>query len=115
MLSKETTNISENISLLLSIILSSIHIDLIKKIYLFGSYSYGKPNFDSDYDICVIIDEQCNKRDIYIQIMNNLLDNNIYKCDLLVKKENIFLKKINDNKNSIESIIFSKGTILYEK
>ena len=26
-----------------------------EKIYLFGSYAYGTPNTDSDFDICVII------------------------------------------------------------
>ena len=28
-----------------------------EKIYLFGSYAYGTPNRDSDYDLCVIIPE----------------------------------------------------------
>ena len=26
-----------------------------EKIYLFGSYAYGTPTDDSDYDLCVII------------------------------------------------------------
>ena len=28
-----------------------------EKIYLFGSYAYGTPTDDSDYDLCVIIPE----------------------------------------------------------
>ena len=38
-----------------STILGSVTGDIIKKIILFGSYAYGKPNKNSDIDLCVIV------------------------------------------------------------
>ena len=45
----------EKIEFIRSLILKSVNKNILKKIYLFGSYAYGNPTEESDIDICVII------------------------------------------------------------
>ena len=98
---------------LVSIILNSTDKAVIQKIYLFGSYAYGKPTADSDLDICVILDNVENQLEINISISKALYYKNILKCDLLVYKEEQFYNS--DNYKSIENTIMNEGKILYER
>jgi predicted nucleotidyltransferase len=85
----------------------------IKKVYLFGSYAYGKPGKDSDLDIFVIVDNNCNDWDVYMNIKLNLKHNKIVPCDLIVEKETEFKEKMKLNKNNIQNTILKKGILLY--
>jgi hypothetical protein len=46
---------ADKIPFIRSLILNSVKPGTIKKIYLFGSYAYGRPTQKSDIDICVVI------------------------------------------------------------
>lgn len=96
-----------------SLILNSVEPDTIEKIYLFGSYAYGKPEKKSDIDICVIIKNSLieSRADINQKIALNLFDNKIIPADILVYTE----KQFNNftNPNGIENTIITKGKLLY--
>jgi len=98
---------------LASIILNSTDKSVIQKIYLFGSYAYGRPTKESDIDICVILDNVENQLDININISIALSHRKIVKFDLLVYKEEQFYRS--KNPESIEHTIMKKGKILYER
>jgi len=98
---------------LTSIILNSTDKSVIQKIYLFGSYAYGKPTKDSDLDICVVLDNVENQLDININISKALSYKEIFNFDLLVYKEEQFYNS--NNYKSIENTIINKGRILYER
>jgi len=98
---------------LASIILNSTDKDVIQKIYLFGSYAYGKPKKGSDLDICVVLDNVENQLDININISKALFYKNILNYDLLVYKEKQFYGS--DNCKSIENTIINKGRVLYAR
>jgi len=98
---------------LTSIILNSTDKSVIQKIYLFGSYAYGKPTKDSDLDICVILDNIEEDLDIYLNISKALFHKDIIKCDLLVYKEREFYHY--ENPYSVENTIMEKGNLLYER
>jgi predicted nucleotidyltransferase len=98
---------------LTSIILNSTDKSVIQKIYLFGSYAYGKPTKDSDLDICVVLDNVENQLDININISKALSYKEILNFDLLVYKEEQFYNS--NNYKSIENTIINKGKILYER
>jgi len=98
---------------LTSIILNSTDKSVIQKIYLFGSYAYGKPTKDSDLDICVVLDNVENQLDININISKALSYKEIFNFDLLVYKEEQFYNS--NNYKSIENTIINKGKILYER
>jgi len=105
---------ADKIPLIRSLILDSVKPGTIKKIYLFGSYAYGKPTKKSDIDLCVVIGNKLvrSRTDINLKIALSLFDNKIIPADVLVYTE----KEFNDitNPNSVENTIINKGKLLYE-
>jgi predicted nucleotidyltransferase len=94
-----------------SLILDSVDPGTIKKIYLFGSYAYGRPTKDSDIDICVVINNDLNRSDVSRKIALSLFNNDIVPVDLMIYREKIFYDITNPN--GIENTILTKGKVLY--
>jgi len=86
-----------------SLIFQSVNKNIIKNIYLFDSYSCGKPTKEGDIDICVIIDNNINRKEVFMDISINLIKNRIIEFSLSVYKEEIFnsLKKIDSVDDTI--------------
>jgi len=103
---------ADKIPFIRSLILDSVEPGTIKKIYLFGSYAYGRPTKKSDIDLCVIIGNDLDKSTVYQKIALSLFDNNIIPADILVYRENFFYNITNPN--GVKNTILTKGTILYE-
>ena len=103
---------ADKIPFIRSLILDSVNPGDIKKIYLFGSYAYGKPTKKSDIDLCVIIENNLDKSNIYQKIALSLYDNDIIPADILVYREKFFYDI--KNPNGIKNTILTKGKILYE-
>jgi predicted nucleotidyltransferase len=103
---------ADKIPFIRSLILDSVKPGTIKKIYLFGSYAYGKPTKKSDIDLCVIIGNKLDRSNIYLKIARNLFLNDIIPAEVLVYNENIFYDI--KNPNGIKNTILTKGKILYE-
>ena len=94
-----------------SLIIDSIEPGIIKKIYIFGSYAYGKPTKKSDIDLCVVIENNQDDSNTYLKIARSLFINNIIPADILLYKENDFINL--SKKNGIENIIFTSGKLIY--
>jgi predicted nucleotidyltransferase len=103
---------TDKIPFIRSLILDSVKPGTIKKIYLFGSYAYGRPTKKSDIDLCVIIRNNLNKSNVYRKIALSLYDNDIIPADILVYREKFFYDI--QNPNGIKNTILTKGKILYE-
>jgi len=103
----------DKIPFILSLILGSIDKSIIEKVYLFGSYAYGKPKKDSDIDICVIIDNNSDRPEVQLKIKCVLMDNKIIPSDLLVFNFDKFYGA--KNPDGIEKTIMKYGKLLYEK
>jgi len=103
----------DKIPFITELIKNSINLDYLKKVYLFGSYAYGEPNKDSDIDIYVIIDNSYDDWKAYLDMKRNLIDNEIYPCDLIVKKEHEFNEAFEINAYNFEKIIYNHGIVLY--
>jgi len=103
---------ADKIPFIRSLILDSVEPGTIKKIYLFGSYAYGKPTKRSDIDICVIIGNNLDRSGTYLKIARNLFLNDIISAEVLVYNEEIFYNV--KNPNGIENTILTKGKVLYE-
>ena len=80
---------TDKIPFIRSLILDSVKPGTIKKIYLFGSYAYGKPTKKSDIDLCVIIGNKLNKSNVYQKIALSLFDNDIIPADIRETRSNI--------------------------
>jgi len=94
-----------------ALIFEKVEKEKIQKIYLFGSYAYGKPDEDSDVDICVIINNDLKRIDIGVDIKNVLFDNDIIPSDLIVFRNNEFNES--QNIRCIERTIANRGILLY--
>jgi predicted nucleotidyltransferase len=93
------------------LILESVDNSIINKIYLFGSYAYGKPTEDSDIDLCVVVNDDIDRLDTYMKIIDTLWENNIIPCDLLVYNAKVFFNV--ENPRSVENTIIKEGRVLY--
>ena len=83
-----------------------------EKIYLFGSYAYGTPTADSDFDICVIIpDSTIRPADAIKTIRRALYSIQDIPMDVLVYRNTDFLKR--QQTASLERTISRDGVLLY--
>ncbi len=83
-----------------------------EKIYLFGSYAYGTPTADSDFDICVIIpDNTIRPADAIKAIRRALYSIQDIPMDVLVYRKADFLKC--QQTASLERKISKDGVLLY--
>jgi predicted nucleotidyltransferase len=104
---------ADKIPLIRSLVLDSVKPGTIKKIYLFGSYAYGKPTKKSDIDLCVIIKDDLDYMKIQKKIALALYDNSNTPVDTLLYKENEFNNF--SNFDGIENVIFTEGKVIYEQ
>jgi predicted nucleotidyltransferase len=109
---RATPPFADKIPFIRSLILDSVKPGTIKKIYLFGSYAYGRPTKKSDIELCVVIGNKLNKSNVYQKIALSLFDNDIIPADILVYREKFFYDITNPN--GIKNTILTKGKILYE-
>ncbi|MDR2546218.1 MAG: nucleotidyltransferase domain-containing protein [Lachnospiraceae bacterium] len=87
----------------------------VEKLYLFGSYAYGTPNSDSDYDFYMVIPNNSGMRPIDAAIVARsvLWDMKVGAVDILAGTAEIFNRR--SNEVTLERKIASEGVLLYEK
>ena len=86
------------------------------RIYLFGSYAWGTPHEDSDYDLCVIVEASDEPkrhrsrkgRDVLLDIMRHR------GIDLIVYTKNEF-DRAASHPSTLASPIKLKGALLYDR
>lgn len=85
----------------------------INAVYLFGSYAYGKPNEDSDLDICVLTnDKSLRKLDLMRTIRKSIAKVATMPIDLLVYYNDEFKERAEID-CTMEHQILSEGVKLY--
>jgi predicted nucleotidyltransferase len=84
----------------------------VNKIYLFGSYAYGEPNRDSDFDIYVVIpDDGIRPLEAMQKIGFALYSGKSRPVDIIVGKESRFEQR--KLLPTIERTIAREGVVLY--
>jgi predicted nucleotidyltransferase len=85
-----------------------------EKIILFGSYAYGIPRDDSDYDVFVVLKDDTEKPILVLQnIYRGLAQNPDYKAvDILANYKSRF--EVRSKLPTIEKTIAQKGIVLYD-
>lgn len=86
-----------------------------EKIYLFGSYAYGTPTKDSDFDLYVILTDDTVERPLHaIQKINMAIARmDIRSVDILAEESKRFHEKC--KAMSLERTVRDKGVKLYER
>ena len=85
------------------------------KVYLFGSYAYGTPNADSDYDFYIVVDDA--HADAYEQTVRAYRASRHARTrpvDILVGTNSTFEQKKRESRHTIENEVFRKGILLYD-
>lgn len=86
----------------------------VEKIYLFGSFAYGTPTSDSDYDLCVVIpDGILRPAEAIKRIRRALCPVQTMPLDIIVYRANAFLQR--QESASLERKIAREGVLLYER
>jgi predicted nucleotidyltransferase len=94
-------------------ILSTIG-DKCEKIFLFGSYAYGPPNKDSDYDFYVVLRDGMENPILVLQkIYEFMCDTNYIPVDVLANYKSRF--EWRSTQPTIERTIARQGVVLYER
>ncbi len=84
----------------------------IKAIYLFGSYAYGVPREDSDFDLYIVIPDNGLRPIEAAKIVNNVIYEDQRKSiDILVGRYSDFQKR--RLLPTIERIVARDGVLLY--
>ena len=104
-------DISEKLSILIDAAVKEI--PGIEKIYLFGSYAYGKPSGESDLDLMVITDKEVDDAILLVTEIRYNTWGKVGIFDMLVYSEKIF----NDRKEKyhLENKVFNEGKIVFER
>lgn len=85
-----------------------------EKIYLFGSHAYGKPNADSDYDLCVVIPNgTLRPTDAIKKIRRALYPTQTKPLDVVVYRADAFQQR--QGSATLERKIAREGVLLYER
>lgn len=106
-----TENDSRELKTIIDKILSTVDVE---QIFLFGSFAYGIPKEDSDFDIYVLLSENAERPLKAMQRINMALARmNIRSVDILADTESGFYSK--SNGPTLERVIRSKGVKLYER
>lgn len=83
------------------------------KIYLFGSYAYGTPNEDSDFDFYIVVDDSV--KDMVMtcaEAYGSLRDMDRRPVDIIVNRESRFKER--KHLPTLERIVYEKGKLLYD-
>jgi len=88
--------------------------DGCEKIFLFGSYAYGTPRKDSDYDFYVVLKDGMENPILILQkIYEYMCDTDYIPVDVLANYKSCFEQR--SVQPTIERTIVRKGVVLYER
>jgi predicted nucleotidyltransferase len=87
-----------------------------EKIYLFGSYAYGTPHKDSDYDIYIVVRDDSKNPLLVMEDVNRSVgrDKRVRKAtDFLSLRKSTFEDRT--TAFTIEKTVSEQGVLLYDK
>ncbi|MDR1110971.1 MAG: nucleotidyltransferase domain-containing protein [Deltaproteobacteria bacterium] len=105
------TQKKDEIASIVSVIKNTVDCD---KIYLFGSYAYGEPTEDSDFDFYVVVPGDSGKtRNLRSKIRRALSDVTQASVDILASYAGRFAEL--SILPTLENTIVHEGILLYER
>ena len=83
-----------------------------KKIFVFGSYAYGKPNSNSDLDLCIVTDLGMKRKiDLLRDIRREITLSVQYPIDVLLYDDKEFTERA-IHRNTLEHKIVKQGILI---
>ena len=86
-----------------------------EKIYLFGSYAYGTPHKDSDYDFYVVLNDACTEK--ALNVINRIYHNLNYTKGMYVDILSSCRNRFEDRSQlpTLERAVVNKGVLFYNR
>ena len=85
------------------------------KVYLFGSYAYGTPTEDSDYDFYIVVDDaHADAYDQTVRAYKAIRHARTRPVDILVGTNGAFERRKAEDPHAIENEVYRKGILLYD-
>ena len=82
------------------------------RVYLFGSYAYGTPTEDSDFDFYIVVDDsQTDMLELMTRAYSACSEIKQHPVDILVGTKSKFESR--KQRPTIESEVYNKGVLLY--
>ena len=109
----KSMSINQDIKNMADIISQSVPAE---KIYLFGSYAYGIPHKNSDYDFFIVVPDGGMRPIEVMQEAHRALsrERRAVPVDILASTKSNFID-MSGMINSIEKEVFQKGVLLFER
>jgi len=86
-----------------------------EQIYLFGSYAYGQPHVNSDYDFFLVIPDEIHPLDAMQQAQRALARRKrTVPIDILAATKSTFVRN-RLLRNTVENQVNQKGVLLFER
>ena len=83
------------------------------RVYLFGSYAYGIPDQDSDFDFYIVVDDsKTDTLDLTLRAYSACSEIKRHPVDILVGTKSRFENR--KQRPSIENEVYHKGVLLYD-
>ena len=102
---------NSELKMIKDIILNTVEVE---QIYLFGSFAYGTPNEESDFDIYVVLPDNGERPLKAVQKINMALSRmDIRAVDIVAGTETQFIE--NSKAPTLERIVMRKGVRLHER
>jgi len=113
MAENKSLNINQDIKNMAEIISQAVPAE---KIYLFGSYAYGTPHKDSDYDFFIVVPDGIMRPIEVMQKAQRAIprDRNTVPIDILATTKSNFIY-MRDKINTVAKEVYKKGVLLYER
>ena len=84
----------------------------VERVYLFGSYAYGTPTEDSDFDFYIVVDDsQTDTLELMARAYSACSEIKQHPVDILVGTNSKFESR--KQRPTIESEVYNKGVLLY--
>jgi predicted nucleotidyltransferase len=86
-----------------------------EKIYLFGSYAYGTPRKDSDYDFYVVLNDACTEK--ALNVIDRIYHALIYTKGMYVDILSSHKSRFEDRSRlpTLERTVANRGVLLYDR
>jgi predicted nucleotidyltransferase len=75
----------------------------VRRIVLFGSRARGEAKSESDYDLCLIVDEVADIRALYVELMRGIASAD-WSVDLVLLTERDFHRRLGEGWSAIKAV-----------
>jgi len=83
----------------------------VRRAILFGSRARGEEQVDSDFDLCIVVDDAIDTRSLYVRMMREIASAD-WSIDLMILTEADYARRLDEGWTVLKSIS-REGRLVY--